>query len=137
LQFMDKMTSLLPPKYTSLVDNNLQSFMENFVKNQFLPIVHVDYRTRVANALASPAAFRLKAYPGAVYETLVEKGRPILQGPMSANHLITEVLGWAQAMPMYASEILELVQTLLDRTLERCRAVYTEVCHFCYRKMLL
>jgi exocyst complex component 4 len=30
-------------------------------------------------------------------------------------------------MPMYASEILELVQTLLDRTLERCRAVYTEV----------
>jgi hypothetical protein len=27
--------------------------MENFVKNQFLPIVHVDYRTRVANALAS------------------------------------------------------------------------------------
>jgi exocyst complex component 4 len=126
LQFMDKITSLLPQKYTSLVDNNLQSFMENFVKNQFLPIVHVDYRTRVANALASPAAFRLKAYPGAVYETLVEKGRPILQGPMSANHLITEVLGWAQAMPMYASEILELVQTLLDRTLERCRAVYTE-----------
>lgn len=38
-----------------------------------------------------------------------------------------QVLGWAQAMPKYASEILELVQTLLDRTLERCRAVYTEV----------
>jgi hypothetical protein len=41
--------------------------------------------------VSGPAAFRLKAYPGAVYETLVEKGRPILQGPMSANHLITEV----------------------------------------------
>lgn len=30
-------------------------------------------------------------------------------------------------MPMYAGEILELVQTLLERTLERCRAAYTEV----------
>lgn len=38
-----------------------------------------------------------------------------------------QVLGWAQAMPMYAGEILELVQTLLERTLERCRAGYTEV----------
>jgi hypothetical protein len=30
-------------------------------------------------------------------------------------------------MPMYAGEILELVQTLLERTLDRCRAGYTEV----------
>jgi len=126
LQFTDKVASLLPPKYSSLTNDGLQSFIENFVKKQFLPIVHVDYRTRVADALASPSAFRLKAHPGALYETTVEKGRPVLQGPMAANLLVIEVLGWAQAMPMYASEILELVQTLLDRTLERCRAVYTE-----------
>ncbi|KAG0618847.1 hypothetical protein M758_4G095100 [Ceratodon purpureus] len=126
LQFIDKVASLLPAKYSSLTNDGLQNFIENFVKNQFLPIVHVDYRTRVADALASPAAFRLKAHPGAVYEATAERGRPVLQGPMAANHLVTEVLGWAQAMPMYASEILELVQTLLDRTLERCRAVYTE-----------
>jgi len=43
---------------------------------------------------------------------------------------MVQVLGWAQAMPMYAGEILELVQTLLDRTLERCRAAYTEVIVF-------
>jgi exocyst complex component 4 len=79
---------------------------------------------------AGPSAFRLKAHPGAVYESSVEACRPILQGPLAANHLITEVLGWAQAMPMYAGEILELVQTLLDRTLERCRAAYTEVILF-------
>ncbi|XP_024372095.1 exocyst complex component SEC8 isoform X2 [Physcomitrium patens] len=126
LQFIDKMASLLPPKYSSLTNDGLQNFIEKFVKNQFLPIVHVDYRTRVADALASPSAFRLKAHPGALYEDSVEKGRPVLQGPIAANHLVTEVLGWAQAMPKYASEILELVQTLLDRTLERCRAVYTE-----------
>jgi hypothetical protein len=34
-------------------NDGLQNFIENFVKNQFLPIVHVDYRTRVADALAS------------------------------------------------------------------------------------
>ncbi|XP_024391449.1 exocyst complex component SEC8 isoform X3 [Physcomitrium patens] len=126
LQFIDKMTSLLPPKYSFLINDGLQNFIENFVESQFLPIVHVDYRTRVADALASPSAFRLKAHPGALYEATLETGRPVLQGPMAANRLVTEVLGWAQAMPKYAGEILELVQTLLDRTLERCRAVYTE-----------
>lgn len=34
-------------------NDGLQSFIENFVKDQFLPIVYVDYRTRVADALAS------------------------------------------------------------------------------------
>ncbi|XP_073395601.1 exocyst complex component SEC8 isoform X2 [Physcomitrium patens] len=126
LQFTDKVVSLLPKKYANLGNEGLQSFIENFVKDQFLPIVYVDYRTRVADALASPSAFRLKAHPGAVYEPALERGRPVLHGPLAANQLITEVLGWAQAMPMYAGEILELVQTLLERTLERCRAAYTE-----------
>ncbi|KAG0614993.1 hypothetical protein M758_5G006700 [Ceratodon purpureus] len=126
LQFTDKVVSLLPKKYANLGNEGLQSFIENFVKDQFLPIVYVDYRTRVADALASPSAFRLKAHPGAVYESSLERGRPVLHGPLAANQLITEVLGWAQAMPMYAGEILELVQTLLERTLERCRAAYTE-----------
>eukprot|EP00850_Spirogloea_muscicola_P007471 SM000038S14284 [mRNA] locus=s38:12822:16621:+ [translate_table: standard] len=40
------------------------------------------------------------------YEKDVEKGRPVLQGPLSAERLIAEVL--------------------LDRILERCRGVYTE-----------
>jgi hypothetical protein len=34
-------------------NDGLQTFIENFVKDQFLPIVRVDYRTRVADALAS------------------------------------------------------------------------------------
>jgi exocyst complex component 4 len=91
LQFTDKVVSLLPKKYSQLGNDGLQSFIENFVKDQFLPIVYVDYRTRVADALASPSAFRLKAHPGAVYESSVEACRPILQGPLAANHLITEV----------------------------------------------
>ncbi|BBN15064.1 exocyst complex component 4 [Marchantia polymorpha subsp. ruderalis] len=126
LQYTDKVMSLLPPKYLQLGNDGLQNFIENFVKDQFLPIVRVDYRTRVADALASPAAFRLRSHPGTLYEPTVEKGRPVLQGPLAANELVKEVLGWAQAMPMYAGEILELVQTLLERTLERCRAGYTE-----------
>ncbi|KAL3692079.1 hypothetical protein R1sor_005730 [Riccia sorocarpa] len=126
LQYTDKVMSVLPPKYMQIGNDGLQHFIENFVKDQFLPIVRVDYRTRVADALASPAAFRLRSQPGTLYEPTIEKGRPVLQGPLAANQLVTEVLGWAQAMPMYAGEILELVQTLLERTLERCRAGYTE-----------
>jgi exocyst complex component 4 len=53
LQFTDKVVSLLPKKYSQLGNDGLQSFIENFVKDQFLPIVYVDYRTRVADALAS------------------------------------------------------------------------------------
>lgn len=40
---------------------------------------------------SGPSAFRLKAHPGAVYESSLERGRPVLQGPLAANKLITEV----------------------------------------------
>lgn len=30
-------------------------------------------------------------------------------------------------MPVYASELVSLMHALLERSLERCRAVYTEV----------
>jgi exocyst complex component 4 len=124
------------------------------VKKQFLPIVHVDYRTRVADALASkfslkalqtpveldlsftwnclpivsdqscfisthpwsfisgPSAFRLKAHPGALYETTVEKGRPVLQGPMAANLLVIEVCG--HHLSCSSPCVLTLMQMILN-----------------------
>lgn len=126
LQFTDKVLVLLPPKYTQLGKDGLQSFVENFVKDQFLPLVRVDYRTRVQDALASPAAFRPKSRAGILYESSVEKGRPVLQGPQAASYLADEVVSWAQAMPKYAGDFVEVAQALLERTLERCRAAYTE-----------
>ncbi|MCO5586381.1 hypothetical protein L7F22_040321 [Adiantum nelumboides] len=126
LQFTDKVLQLLPPKYSQLGNDGLQSFVENFVKDQFLPPVRVDYRNRVQDALASPAAFRPKARAGALYESSVEKGRPVLQGPSAATQLANEVVSWAHPMPRYASDFVEVAQALLERTLERCRAAYTE-----------
>lgn len=38
-----------------------------------------------------------------------------------------QVLKWAVAMPVYASELVSLIHALLERSLERCKAVYTEV----------
>ena len=43
------------------------------------------------HSIAGPSAFRLKAHPGAVYEPSLERGRPVLHGPLVANQLITEV----------------------------------------------
>eukprot|EP00249_Psilotum_nudum_P022594 c28576_g1_i2 orf=370-3636(+) len=126
LQFTDKVISLLPQKYAQLGNDGLQSFMENFVKDQFLPLVRVDYRNRVQDSLASPAAFRPKSHAGIAYEAAVEKGRPVLQGPLAAGSLANEVVGWAQAMPKYAGDFIDVAQALLERTLERCRAAYTE-----------
>lgn len=126
LQFTDKVLQLLPPKYSQLGNDGLQSFVENFVKDQFLPPVRVDYRNRVQDALASPAAFRPKSRAGALYELSIEKGRPVLQGPLAASQLANEVVSWAQAMPKYAGDFVEVAQALLERTLERCRAAYTE-----------
>lgn len=42
-------------------------------------------------SITGPSAFRLKAHPGAVYEPSLERGRPVLYGPLAANQLITEV----------------------------------------------
>eukprot|EP00252_Welwitschia_mirabilis_P017692 TRINITY_DN3918_c0_g1_i1.p1 TRINITY_DN3918_c0_g1~~TRINITY_DN3918_c0_g1_i1.p1 ORF type:complete len:1073 (-),score=266.71 TRINITY_DN3918_c0_g1_i1:331-3549(-) len=126
LQFTDKVASLLPPKYSQLGKDGLQAFIENFVKDHFLPAMFVDYRKCVQQAIASPAAFRPRAHAGAMYNASIENGRPILQGLLAIDHLAKEVLGWAQAMPKYAGELVEYVQTFLERTYERCRTSYME-----------
>ncbi|GLT93241.1 hypothetical protein SLE2022_110420 [Rubroshorea leprosula] len=126
LQFTDKVASLLPKKYSQLGNDGLLTFVENFVKDHFLPTMFVDYRKGVQQAISSPAAFRPRAHNSASYSTSIEKGRPVLQGLLAIDFLAKEVLGWAQAVPKFAAEVVTYVQTFLERTYERCRTSYME-----------
>ncbi|KAI3809213.1 hypothetical protein L1987_25183 [Smallanthus sonchifolius] len=126
LQFTDKIASMLPQKYSQLGNDGLLAFLENFVKDHFLPTMFVDYRKGVQQAISSPAAFRPRANPAAAYTPSVSKGRPVLQGLLTIDFLAKEVLGWAQAMPKFSGDLVKYVQTFLERTYERCRASYTE-----------
>ncbi|KAG1331762.1 exocyst complex component SEC8 [Cocos nucifera] len=126
LQFTDKIASMLPNKYSQLGNDGLLAFVENFLKDHFLPAMFVDYRKCVQQAISSPAAFRPRAHAASVYSPLVEKGRPVLQGLIATNFLAKEVLGWAHLMPKYAGELVEYVQTFLERAHERCRTAYME-----------
>ncbi|KAL8210634.1 hypothetical protein R6Q57_005071 [Mikania cordata] len=126
LQFTDKIASMLPQKYSQLGNDGLLAFLENFVKDHFLPTMFVDYRKGVQQAISSPAAFRPRANPTAAYTPSVSKGRPVLQGLLTIDFLAKEVLGWAQALPKFSSDLVKYVQTFLERTYERCRASYTE-----------
>ncbi|ESQ49029.1 hypothetical protein EUTSA_v10019960mg [Eutrema salsugineum] len=126
LQFTDKITSMLPKKHSQLVNDGLLTFTENFVKDHLLPTMFVDYRKGVQQAISSAAAFRPRAHTTTTYTPTVEKGRPILQGLLAIDLLAKEVLGWAQAMPKFASDLVKYVQTFLERTFERCRTSYME-----------
>lgn len=126
LQFTDKVASLLPQKYSQLGNDGLLAFVENFLKDHFLPTMFVDYRKSVQQAISSPAAFRPRAHAATTYNPLIEKGRPVLQGLLAIDFLAKEVLGWAQAMPKYAGDLAKYVQTFLERTYERCRTSYME-----------
>nr|XP_010942478.1 exocyst complex component SEC8 isoform X2 [Elaeis guineensis] len=126
LQFTDKIASMLPNKYSQLGNDGLLAFVENFLKDHFLPAMFVDYRKCVQQAISSPAAFRPRAHAASVYSPLVEKGRPVLQGLVATDFLAKEVLGWAHLMPKYAGELVEYVQTFLERAHERCRTAYME-----------
>ncbi|KAK0592967.1 hypothetical protein LWI29_028348 [Acer saccharum] len=126
LQFTDKVASMLPKKYSQLGNDGLLAFVENFVKDHFLPTMFVDYRKGVQQAISSPAAFRPRAHSIAAYVPSVEKGRPVLQGLLAIDFLAKEVLGWAQAMPKFAADLVKYVQTFLERTYERCRTSYME-----------
>lgn len=126
LQFTDKIALMLPQKYSQLGNDGLLVFVENFVKDHFLPTMFVDYRKGVQQAISSPAAFRPRANPAAAYSPSVSKGRPVLQGLLTIDFLAKEVLGWAQAMPKFSGDLVKHVQTFLERTYERCRASYTE-----------
>eukprot|EP00897_Mesotaenium_endlicherianum_P010606 jgi/Mesen1/9574/ME000065S09000 len=129
LQFTERVCALLPPAYAELGKHGLRPFIDNFVKDQFLPSIRADYRSRVADALSGPSAFRPKARnSGAMNgaKAANHEHRHILQGPLTVEALVEEVLSWAQAMPVYAADFVALVHTLLERTLERCRAAFTE-----------
>lgn len=126
LQFTDKVASMLPKKYSQLGNDGLLAFVENFVKDHFLPTMFVDYRKGVQQAISSPAAFRPRAHATATYTPFIEKGRPILQGLLAIDFLAKEVIGWAQAMPKFSGDLVKYVQTFLERTYERCRTSYME-----------
>ncbi|XP_061996582.1 exocyst complex component SEC8 [Rosa rugosa] len=126
IQFTDKVASMLPKKYSQLSNDGLLAFVENFVKDHFLPTMFVDYRKGVQQAISSPASFRPRAHAAASYTPSIEKGRPVLQGLLAIDFLAKEVLGWAQAMPKFAGDLAKYVQTFLERTYERCRTSYME-----------
>ncbi|KAK1263415.1 putative exocyst complex component 4 [Acorus gramineus] len=126
VQFTDKVAALLPQKYSQLGNDGLLAFVENFLKDHFLPTMFVDYRKCVQQAISSPAAFRPRAHAASVYSPSIEKGRPVLQGLLAIDFLAKEVLVWAHAMPKYAAELVEYVQTFLERAYERCRTSYME-----------
>ncbi|KAG9150176.1 hypothetical protein Leryth_009755 [Lithospermum erythrorhizon] len=126
LQFTDKVASMLPQNYSRHGNDILLSFVENFVKDHFLPTMFVDYRKGVQQAISSPAAFRPRAHAAAAYSSSIEKGRPVLQGLLAIDFLAKEVLGWAQAMPKFAVDLVTYVQTFLERAYERCRTSYME-----------
>lgn len=126
LQFTDKIASVLPQKYSQLGNDGLLAFIENFLKDHFLPAMFVDYRKCVQQAIASPAAFRPRAHATTVYSSSVEQGRPVLQGLLATDYLAKEVLSWARLIPKYSNELIEYVQTFLERAFERCRTSYTE-----------
>ncbi|XP_039042022.1 exocyst complex component SEC8-like [Hibiscus syriacus] len=125
-QFTDKLASMLPKNYSQLGNDGLLAFVENFVKDRLLPTMFVDYRKSVQQAISSPAAFRPRAHPSVSYNSSIEKGRPVLQGLQAIDFLAKEVLGWAHAMPKFAAELVNFVQTFLERTFERCRTSYME-----------
>ncbi|XP_022134188.1 exocyst complex component SEC8 [Momordica charantia] len=126
LQFTDTIAKMLPKKYSQLGNDGLLPFLENFVKDHFLPTMFVDYRKSVQQAISSPAAFRPRAHAAAIYNSSVERGRPVLQGLLAIDFLEREVVGWAQAMPKFSSDVVKYVQTFLERTYERCRTSYME-----------
>ncbi|KAG2583143.1 hypothetical protein PVAP13_6KG215706 [Panicum virgatum] len=125
-EFMNKIGSMLPQKYSQLGSDGLLAFVNNFLKEHFLPAIFVDYRKCVQQAISSPAAFRPRVNATLVYGSSVEHGRPVLQGLLAVDIIAKEVLGWVQLMPNYAIELVEYVRTFLERTHERCRASYME-----------
>ncbi|ONM60852.1 Exocyst complex component SEC8 [Zea mays] len=123
---MNKIGLMLPQKYSQLGSDGLLAFVNNFLKEHFLPAIFVDYRKCVQQAISSPAAFRPRVHATSAYSSSVELGRPVLQGLLAIDIIAKEVLGWVQLMPNYATELVEYVRTFLERAHERCRASYME-----------
>ncbi|KAK4385643.1 Exocyst complex component SEC8, partial [Sesamum angolense] len=119
LQFTDKVASMLPEKFSQpgkwADEKALFGWMRGNERGGGMELtLHM-----------GPASFRPRA-SAASYTPSIEKGRPVLQGLLAIDILAKEVLGWAHATPKFADDIINYVQTFLERTYERCRTSYME-----------
>ncbi|KAJ6727299.1 hypothetical protein OIU79_005242 [Salix purpurea] len=104
LQFTDKVASMLPKKYfqlgnDGLVYSRLFQVQLHFVRGPIL-LLHIHHQLRKVDLSC--------------------------KGLLAIDFLAKEVLGWAQAMPKFAGDLVKFVQTFLERTYERCRTSYME-----------
>ncbi|KAF5786895.1 putative exocyst complex component Sec8/EXOC4 [Helianthus annuus] len=75
VQFTDRLTLMMPQKYSQLGNDGLLAFLENLVKDHFLPTMFVDYMKGMQQEISSPAAFRPRANPVTAYTPSVSNGR--------------------------------------------------------------
>ncbi|MFS7979570.1 putative exocyst complex component Sec8/EXOC4 [Helianthus anomalus] len=60
VQFTDRLSLMMPRKYSQLGNDGLLAFLENFVKDHFLPTLFVDYRKGMQQAISSKFYLNLR-----------------------------------------------------------------------------
>eukprot|EP00887_Chlorella_sp_A99_P002121 scaffold21.g2121.t1 len=100
----------------------LRSYVESFLRMEFLPAVYVNSRARCTAALEDSEAFKPRTRLRAPYQPTVAEGRPVLPAALAAEAMVQELLGWAAQVPPFATHLTGVVENVLGKVLDAFQA---------------
>jgi exocyst complex component 4 len=103
--------------------DELKSFTHNLITQQFLSRVRGDLRTQVAGFLDSPSAFSLSTV--AIGAAGSQKR---LRSASELGTLISRLMTYRDAMPVYESEFVSILEFILMFFLDKCHDKWASVC---------
>ncbi|KAL4452048.1 hypothetical protein ABPG75_007710 [Micractinium tetrahymenae] len=101
----------------------LRSFLESFLRMEFLPAVYVSARARCSATLEDSEAFKPRTRLRAPYQAGAgPEGRPLLPAALATERMVEELLGWAALVPPFATHLTGVVENVLGRVVDAFEA---------------
>ncbi|KAL4857163.1 Serine/threonine-protein kinase PRP4 [Chlorella vulgaris] len=101
----------------------LRSYVESFLRMEFLPAVYVSTRARCSAALEDGDAFKPRTRLRTAYQAGAgAEGRPVLPAALATEQMVEELLGWAAQVPPFATHLTGVVENVLGRVVDAFEA---------------
>ena len=114
----------------------LQDFMNGFIRKNFIPLIEEDYRNKLSKLLNdqdkhNTNAFLPRESPNQTastytYTPQTEK-RPLLNSALFMNSWLKELLKISISLPMYKTDVFQVIETLLKQFLGACKTQFDSV----------
>nr|CAG4709563.1 unnamed protein product [Naegleria fowleri] len=116
--------------------STLRTFMDNFIRNNFIPLIEEDYKAKLSKSLNSQDFLKSSAFlpreavnqttSTYTYSSQTEK-RPLLNSVLFMSSWLRELFKVSLSLPMYKVEVFQVIDLVLKNYLAACKVQFNNV----------